>query len=183
MQRTLETIVNRAASFAGAYGATRTRPERVDALAIAQLSATAAMQQLELFAHWCYQRADTGQLLHILPSGQLPSGAYTPWGASGKSGMTRPDRDILRVWLALVDEKGFDPVWVYVGEQRRWYVDLMNYPSLAAALDWLQQTPIQAKDWLTIGLCMRRSKTHSVKGYLAVRQKSRQQSAGVGSRV
>lgn len=173
MQHTMEAIVTRAATFAGAYGNTRTTPERVDALAIAQLSVIAAMQQLELFAHWCYQRAETGQLLYILPSGQLPSGAYTPWGASGKSGMTRPDRDILRVWLALVDEKGLDPVWVYVSAQRRWYVDLMNYPSLASALDWLQQTPIHPQDWLTISLRMRRSKTHSVKGYLAVWQKSR----------
>src|SRR5215211_4540291 len=107
MQGTMETIVNRAAVFAGAYGNTRATPERVDALAIAQLSATAAMQQLELFARWCYQRADTGQLMHILSSGQLPSGAYTPWGASGKSGLTRPSRDILRIWLSLVDENGY----------------------------------------------------------------------------
>ena len=99
MQSAMETIVNRAATFAGAYGNTRTTPERVDALAIAQLSAAAAMQQLELFANCCYARADNGYLKHILPTGQIPSGAYTPWGASGKSGMTRTDRDILRVWL------------------------------------------------------------------------------------
>jgi hypothetical protein len=169
----METIVNRAATFAGAYGHTRTTPERVDALALAQLSATAAMQQLELFAHWCYARTTQGYLKHILPNGQIPSGAYTPWGASGKSGMTRTDRAILRVWLYLADEKGYDPVWVYVAEQRRWYVDLMNYPSLASALDWLRQTPIHPQDWLNISLPMRRSKTYSVKGYVSLRQRNR----------
>jgi hypothetical protein len=174
MQGTMETIVNKAASFAGSYGNTRTRPERVDALAIAQLSATAAMQQLELFSRWCYQRADNGHLMHILPSGQLPSGAYTPWGASGRSGMSRGDRDVVRVWLYLVDEQGYDPVWVYVEEQRRWYVDLMNYPTLAAALDWLQQTPINPTDWLNISLAMRRGKTRSVKGYLQLRRRGRE---------
>jgi hypothetical protein len=173
MQGTMETIVNRAAVFTGAYGNTRTTPERVDALAIARLSAAAAMQQLELFARWCYERADNGYLKHILPTGQIPSGAFTPWGASGKSGMTRTDRDILRVWLYLADEKGFEPVWVYVAEQRRWYVDLMNYPSLAVALDWLQQTQIQPTDWLNISLSMRRSKTYSVKGYVSLRQRTK----------
>lgn len=173
MQRTMETIVSRAAAFAGAYGNTRTTPDRVDALAIAQLSATAAMQQLELFAQWCYQRADSGQLMHILPAGQVPTGSYTPWGASGKSGMTRTDRDILRVWLYLVNEKGLYPLWVYVDDERRWYVDLMHYPTLPTALDWLQQTPIHAPDWLNIRLRMIRSKTRSVKGYVEVRQRSR----------
>jgi hypothetical protein len=174
MQATMETIVNREASFAGAYGNTRTTPDRVDALSIAQLSATAAMQQLELFANWCYARADNGYLMHVLPSGQIPTGAYTPWGASGKSGMSRTDRDVLRIWLYLVTEKGFSPVWVYVEEQRRWYVDFMRYPTLEAALDWLQQTPIHPKDWLNISLRMRRGRTRSVKGYVEVRKRSRQ---------
>jgi hypothetical protein len=173
MQQAMETIVTRAASFAGAYGNTRTTPKRADARSLAKLSAAAAMQQLELFARWCYERAENGYLKHILPTGQIPSGAYTPWGASGKSGMTRTDRAVLRVWLYLVDEKGYDPVWVYVEEQRRWYVDLMNYPSLASALDWLQQTPIHATDWLNISLSMRRNKTYSVKGYVSLQQRSR----------
>lgn len=147
---TMESVVNRAADFLGTYGNVRVKPGEVDHLAIAKLSAHAAGQQLELFAHWCYQR-DDGRLIHVLPSGQIPSGAWCPWGASGKSKMTRRDRDTLRRWLwAMRDHRQFPP-WFYHMAERRWYVDFMRYDSLPDALDWLRKHPIKPMDWLNLG--------------------------------
>lgn len=146
----MESIVERAASFAGSYGNVRVAPPQVDILALAQLSATAAMQQLELFAHWCYRRNEDGRLIHILPNGQIPSGAFTPWGASGKSKMIRADRDALRAWLCVLRERRQFPPWFYHPRERRWYVDLMRYDTLPDALGWLAKHPIAPQDWFSL---------------------------------
>lgn len=146
----MERIVNRAAEFTGTYGNVRITPGEVDALGLAQLSAQSAGQQLELFAHWCYQRNEQNRFIHILPNGQIPSGAWTPWGASGKSKMTRTDRDILRRWLWAERENRHFPPWFYYPNQRRWYVDLMRYDSLEDALRWLARHPINPRDWLRL---------------------------------
>ena len=147
---TMERIVNRAANFAGSYGNVRMAPPQVDVMALAQLSATAAMHQIELFAHWCYQRNEAGRLIHILPNGQIPSGFFTPWGASGKSRMIRADRDALRSWLHILRERRQFPPWFYHGVERRWYVDLMRYDSLDDTLSWLAKHPIAPQDWFSL---------------------------------
>lgn len=149
---TMERIVNRAAEVVGVYGHLRTMPERVDDLALAALAAHAAMQQLELFARWCYETDAHGRLFHLLPSGQLPNGCWAPWGSSGKSGMTRGDRDTLRRWLRILHEKNHKPVWFYYTARRRWYVDLNAYPDLTAAIDWLNRHPIHPQDWLNLAM-------------------------------
>lgn len=150
MNGTMERIVNRAAEYTGAYGRTRTGPERVSQLALANLSAAGGMHQLELFATWCYTRSDNGLLVHILPNGQIPTGAWSPWGSSGKSGMTRTDRDLLRDWLTIAQRKGWGPVWVYLPEQRRWYVDLTTYPTVGEAHNWLRRRPLTGDVWLQL---------------------------------
>lgn len=151
----LENAVSRAAEATGVYGHLRTTPARVDALALATLSAHAADQQLELFARWCY-RWHEGQLCHILPNGQIPRGAWTPWGSSGKSGMTQPDRHVLRRWIVGLAERRHFPPWRWYQEERRWYVDLMRYPSEGDALAWLAKYHINPHDWLNMRLSMRR---------------------------
>ena len=153
MNRTFEKVVNRAADFAGSYGHTRTAPERSDGLALAALAAKAADQQLELFARWCYEQATPGgSFTHILPDGQIPTGVWTPWGASGKSRMTRTDRDILRRWLLALQQGRAFPLWFYRKDARRWYVDLTRYGDLTEALDWLKRHPIHSQDWLNLRL-------------------------------
>lgn len=168
---TMESIVNRAANFAGAYGNVRVTPAQVDDLARARLCVTAATEQLELFAHWCYQRHENGLLLHVCNNGQIPSGGWTPWGSSGKSGLTRTERDVLRVWLHLVWKGNHKPVWFYYDKHYRWYVDFTHYPSVEAALLWLEQHPIHPQDWLDIHLRMKRVGARSVSKYVASRQR------------
>lgn len=153
MNRTFEKVVNRAADFTGSYGHTRTAPERSDALALAALSAKAADQQLELFARWCYEQATPGGIyVNVLADGQIPTGAWTPWGASGKSKMTRTDRDILRRWLLTMQQGRHFPLWFYRPENRRWHVDLFRYADLTEALNWLSRHPIHPQDWLNLRL-------------------------------
>lgn len=146
----LENVVNRAADAVGTYGRLRTTPERVDQLALAALSARAAHQQLELFAHWCYEESAPGVRCNILPSGQIPPGSWTPWGSSGKSGMTRTDRDILRRWLITLRSRRHYAPWFYHADERRWYVDLTRYPTRQDALDWLGRFGIKAHEWLEL---------------------------------
>lgn len=144
---TMESVVNRAAYFLGTYGNVRVKPSEVDQLALARLSAVAAEHQLDLFARWCYQR-DDGRLIHVLANGQIPSGAWSPWGASGKSKMTRRDRDTLRRWLWAKREARHFPPWFYHMAERRWYVDFMRYDNLSDALEWIRRHPIDPRDWL-----------------------------------
>lgn len=150
MQSTMEKVVNRAVEFTGAYSNHRVAPAQVDNLALAQLSATDAMHKMQTFAHWCYERTDAGAFVHILPNGQIPSGAWVPWGASGKGKMTRTDRDVVRRWLCVLRDRRHFPPWFYYTDQRRWYVDLMRYDSVVEALDWLTKHPIHPRDWLNL---------------------------------
>lgn len=150
---TLERIVNRAAEAVGVYGHLRTTPGRVDAMALATLSAQAADQQLDLFARWCFQKHD-GLFVNILPDGQIARG-WTPWGASGKSKMSKPDRRILRRWLVALGERRHFPPWFYSTKSHRWYADVGRYDDEGDALAWLAKHRINPKDWLTLRLAMR----------------------------
>lgn len=150
-----ENVVIRAADVAGTYGRKRVTPSRVDALALATLSAQAARQQLELFAKWCYVQHD-GQFVHIMPTGQIPSGGWTPWGSSGKSKMTKIDRAILRRWLLAQRAERHFPPWLYHEDERRWYVDLMRYDNVTPALSWLNTYSLDGRAWLGMRLSVLR---------------------------
>lgn len=154
MNMNLEKIVARTAEAVGVYGHLRTSPQRVEPMAAATLLAQAAGQELELFTRWCYVKHER-HWLHILPSGQIPSGVFTPWGSSGKSNLTRSSRDTLRKWLLGLADHRYFPPFIYAAGQRRWYVDLMRYPELDDALAWLAKYPINPSDWLTLSLAAR----------------------------
>lgn len=143
-------IVNRAADMVGSYGTARTAPEQVDAVALANLIVTQARQELDLFIRHCYRQDARGRYLHILADGQIAPRNWTPWGSSGKSSLTRTQRDILRLWLVQSKQQRRFPVFVYRPEQRRWYVDLIRYPTEAESLEWLRVCGLDAKAWLGV---------------------------------
>lgn len=151
---TMEKLVNRAAEVTGVYGKMRVLPAQVDDLALATLSAAAADNQLDLFARWCYKRHD-GLFVNIMPDGQIPSGCWTPWSDSGKSRMSKPDRQNLRAWIVALAVRRHFPPWLYHADRRRWYVDLKRYETEGAALSWLAKHQINPKDWLTLSLSRR----------------------------
>jgi hypothetical protein len=130
----LEELVGRAAQLTGAYGNFRTAPERVDAETIAAARCQLANQDIELFIHFCYRQSDTGYFINLAGNSQIPTGVWTPWGSSGKSKLTRGERDIVRAWLlALKRNHGARPLFYYVAEERRWHVDTFRYPTLEEA--------------------------------------------------
>jgi len=143
-------ILNRAADMAGSYGNARIAPERVEAEALAKLIVEHAMQELDSFIRYCYQVDEHGRWLRILPDGQIRNGVWTPWGGSGKSSLTRNQRDTLRLWLWQEKNSRRFPLFVYRPDRRRWYVDLLRNPSETDALDWLHKCGLTAKSWLGV---------------------------------
>jgi hypothetical protein len=145
-------LVNRAATLTGAYGTTRTRPERVDALALASLTVELINQELELFLYHCYQTNEQGRFVHILADGQLCRGNWCPWGSSGKSQLTRRQRDTVRSWLFLLAEQRLNPLWRYYPHTRRWHVNLVRYPTQAQAMTWFTVHQLNPTTWLNLSL-------------------------------
>jgi hypothetical protein len=145
----LEQFVTRAAELTGAYGNFRTVPERVDAETIAAARCQLANQDIELFIHFCYRQSDSGYFINLAGNSQIPTGVWTPWGSSGKSKLTRGERDILRAWLlTLKRNHGARPLFYYVSGERRWHVDTFRYPTLEEAVRWLADYKITPKTWL-----------------------------------
>jgi hypothetical protein len=143
-------LINRAADLTGSYGHARRSPEQMDAEALAKLTVELINQELDLFARFCYRANDHGRFVHLLATGQLKNGIWTPWGSSGKSALTRSERDSLRAWLSQMEQFRQRPVWLYNPQNRRWYVDVRRYPTLNDALSWLSQHPLTARDWLNL---------------------------------
>jgi hypothetical protein len=147
----LEKFVTRAAELSGAYGNFRATPERVDAETIAAARCQLANQDIELFVHFCYRQSDNGYFINLAGSSQIPTGVWTPWGSSGKSKLTRSERDIVRAWLlSLKRQHGPRPLFYYVVDERRWHVDTFRYPTLEEALQWLKEYKITPKVWLQL---------------------------------
>jgi hypothetical protein len=150
MQVFAAKMVNRAAALSGSYGNTRRPPERVDAEAAAALTVELVNQELDLFARFCYRTTHQGHFLHIKATGQIRNGVWAPWGASGKSSLTRQERDTLRLWLIQLDQQRKQPLWVYNEQHRRWFVNLHRYPVQEAALFWLSRHPVTPQAWLDL---------------------------------
>lgn len=144
-------IAGRAAEITGTYSNSRiAQPERVDELTRAALVVEHVNQEMVTFVHFVYRRAGNGRLLHILSDGQLRPGVWCPWGSSGKSTLTRPARNLVRKWLLAKEAGRLRPPFVYLPQYRRWYVDLKRYPTLEAALAWLERHQLSAGEWVNL---------------------------------
>lgn len=142
--------IERAAKVAGTYGATRMTPERHDAeTRVAPLVKTINLA-LEAFVHFCYVDNVAGTLVNVMAHGAIPRGVWTPWGSSGKSGLTRAQRDAARAWLLWLDAHKRRPLFWYMSEERRWYIDLQLYPTLDEALAWLSAHPMTPAIYLNL---------------------------------
>lgn len=146
-----QAIVDRAASITGTYGRARVMPERFDAAARALLIVQHVHNELVTFAAFVYQKDGRGRWLHILSDGQMARGVWTPWGSSGKATLTRPVRDTVRRWLHIKAKSRLRPPFRYDAQTNRWYVDLQRYPTLEAAMDWIERHRITHTEWLNLG--------------------------------
>jgi hypothetical protein len=143
-------IMGRAAEITGSYGRTRTKPERIDGMTRAMLIVQHIDQELTAFVNFVYRRAPNGKLLHILPDGSFAPGVWTPWGSSGKSTLTRPQRNQLRRWLWLKADNRLRPPFLYNPQTRRWHLDLRHYPTVETAQQWLERHKLTAGEWLNL---------------------------------
>jgi hypothetical protein len=147
----IDKIVARAAELTGAYGNFRTAPERVDAETIALARCTMINQELDLFVRFCYRQSEQGRYVNLRSNSQLPKGVWAPWGSSGKSGLTRTERDVLRRYLfSLNTPRPPRPLFFY--GQRHWHVNTVIYPTVGDALQWLERFKLTPANWFDCSL-------------------------------
>ena len=150
---TLANFVVRATEITGAYGNYGTKPERVSKETVAMGHCELVNHELELFIHFVYKRADSGRLLNVQASGQIPSGVWTPWGSSGKSQLTRYERDTTRRYLVSLNTgRPPRPLFFYQEATRHWYIDFKRHNGLEDALTWLKQYHLTVNIWLEFSL-------------------------------
>lgn len=148
--RSFQAIVDRAANITGSYGRARVMPEQFDAATRAALVVQHVHSELATFAAFVYQKDGRGRWLHILADGQMARGVWVPWGSSGKATLTRQERDTVRKWLHLKAQSRLRPPFRYDAKTNRWYVDLRRYPTLEAALDWIERHKMTPGEWLSL---------------------------------
>ncbi len=142
----LDKFVDRAATLIGAYGNFRTAPELVDAETIALARCTMINHELQLFIHFCYSQSEQGRYVNLRSNSQVPKGVWAPWGSSGKSGLTRTERDVTRRYLfSLITPRPPRPLFFY--GQRHWHVNTVVYPTVEEALQWLGRFKITPTAW------------------------------------
>jgi len=144
----LDKFVVRAAELTGAYGNFKTAPERVDLETIALARCTLVNQELELFIKFCYKLADNGRFSHLRSNSQIPKGIWAPWGSSGKSGLTRTERDTLRRYLFSLGHGSRPPRPLFFYSQRHWHVNTVVYPTVEEAMRWLERFKMTPALWL-----------------------------------
>lgn len=146
----LMRVVARAADITASYGHARTKPEQVDGLTRATLAAAHAQQELEMFVRFVYMRDPSGRRwLHLLNDGTLAPRVHTPWrGAS--STLTRKEQDRVRAWWKVKLDNRLRPPLRWDHGIKRWHVDLLRYPTVDEALDWLSKHKITPTEWLNL---------------------------------
>lgn len=145
MNQTIVNAVNRAANLTGSYGTTGIYPELVDATIIASARCELVNQELNLFTRFCYQKQDV-RFINLRSNCQIPKGVWTPWGSSGKSLLTRTERDTTRRYLLSLARQRPKPLFFY--HARHWHVDTIKYTTLELALEWVHLFRLTPTIWL-----------------------------------
>lgn len=144
----MENILNRARELTGAYGNFGTRPELVDAETIALARCTMVNQELDLFVRFIYRKSEAGRFINLRSNCQIPKGIWAPWGSSGKSNLTRTERDTLRRYLFSLGHSNRPPRPLFFYNQRHWHVNTVIYQTVDDALAWLEKYKMTPALWL-----------------------------------
>jgi len=156
---TIDKFIDRAANIVGSYGNFRTTPDQVDAETVALARCALANQELDLFTRFCYQQTDNGRFINLAGNSQIPVGVWSPWGSSGKSALTRSERDTMRKWLLSFASERPRPLFFYMPAMRRWHVNTPTWDTLTIALTWVKRHEMTPKDYLKYGGLVRRGST------------------------
>lgn len=155
---TMEKFMDRAAGLIGAYGNYGVTPDQVDAETVAMARCALIKQSMELFIKFVYQRDGNGFLHNLSGNSVIPTGIHTPWASAGKPRkakerrpqLSKDERAVVRAWLAWLKQNRRFPLFIYNRPSRRWIVDTMRYETEAAALAWLTQNTLDAKNYIAI---------------------------------
>lgn len=148
--------VNRAADVVGSYSTFGVAPENVSATIEAEARCRLIFGVLESFTRFCYESSGS-VLVNLSGNFRIPGGVYVPFGSSGKHRknakgrrpqLTQQEREIVRLWLLWLHQKGKRPVFYYDIHSRRWNVDTAAYKNLEQALDWLKTNVLLPKNYL-----------------------------------
>lgn len=106
----------------------------------------AIMRYVEL----CYELDSAERWVNIDRTGMVLRPA--PWGRLGQRawGLRRTEANVLRAMMqshVARHDKGREPALFLYGENRRWYVNLVDFPSERAAMDWARSHQVTVANW------------------------------------
>jgi hypothetical protein len=140
-------VVDNASAIVGSYGRTRQPPQRIDRIALAELVAEHANQEMEAFFRFLYIPSPAvGRYVNLTADGCLRYGVLTPW--RGASQLTWPQKRILGRWALLKAQDRVPSPLYFAG--RRWRVNLVRFPTVETALEWLSRHALTGNRWLVL---------------------------------
>jgi len=98
-----------------------------------------------------YEQDAIGRWVNIDRTGQAL--IALPWGRAGQRewGLRRSEADTLRAilfgWQHWHDARREPALYLYGASERRWWLNLADYPDQAAGMGWLQAHPITINQW------------------------------------
>ena len=98
-----------------------------------------------------YERDGAGRWVNIDRTGQAL--IALPWGRAGQRewGLRRAEADTLRkilfAWQHRHDMRREPALYLYSQAERRWWVNLADYPDQAAGMGWVQAHPVTVNQW------------------------------------
>ena len=103
-------------------------------------------EALSKFVVQVYEQTSDGRLWNVTEFGRIEGSIV--WGRKGYKewGMRKTHADVLRYTMLRVSPSPF----LYSQTDRRWYLNLRQYPSQAHALAWVKQLRIDGERWLTL---------------------------------
>lgn len=101
-----------------------------------------------------YEQDSARRWVNMDRSGQIL--IALPWGRAGQRlwGLRRAEADALRHWLfswqSKHDMRFGAALYLYSESERRWWINLADYPDRAAGLGWAQRHQISADQWRSL---------------------------------
>lgn len=121
----------------------------------------AALKLIEL----CYEEDETGRC-NVDAAGVLNQRIAVPWSKHNyqRYALQRTEADVLKLHVNRLQESTVNPLWIYYGEIRRWGVNLIDYPDLAAAVGYWRRAGLRAKHYQLLAQTVRNGRARGGSG-------------------
>lgn len=145
----VENVYKRMARNAGSYTATGMSVSQADLHLVAQAKALLINSQLQAFILYCYEKDEKGNYKHLSGNTQIDGRSRCPWGSVDKRmELTKKDRWIMRHWLLSFSNERPKPLFFYMANARRWYVNTVSWDTLSLALSWGEKHVLTAEEYM-----------------------------------